>query len=205
MVPFEHFLGTERALRVPRAVGRDLGGSRSFQAVLLQMRSDLLTSWARRVQIFLSVTLDLRRAVLPCLSFVAKLFEPVAEFGLVNGRRVLLALVELLGLNRTRLAVLGLGEIEENHVGVKLRCRVSVNGAGAVVLELGGDPLPCGLGGVVSAYASLYKAFQFVQGNADARGVSLADPFVATYKRSERDAFGGAEGCIPAGAVTPSS
>jgi hypothetical protein len=45
-VAFQHLFRAEGALRVPRLVGRDLGGARSLQAVLLQMRFDLLAARA---------------------------------------------------------------------------------------------------------------------------------------------------------------
>ena len=106
-----------------------------------------------------------------------------------------------LRLNRARLAIVALGNIENNRVCVQLWRDIAIDRASCVVLKLGGDKLACGLGWVIAADARLRVVFELVKGNADAFPVCFADTLIAADKRGERDRFGRGKGRIPAGAV----
>ena len=61
------------------------------------------------------------------------------------------------------LSVLALGHIEDDGVGMELRRGVAVYRPGGVMLELRGDELPGGLGGMVAADAGLRVPLQLVR------------------------------------------
>ncbi len=72
---------------------------------------------------------------------------------------------------------------------VELRRGVAVHRAGGVMLELRGDELPGGLGGMVAADAGLRVPLQLVQGDVDGFAVRLPHPVIAADQRSQRNGF----------------
>src|SRR6202140_4866859 len=78
---------------------------------------------------------------------------------------------------------------------------IAIDRAGGIVLKLGGDKFPCGLGRMIAADAGLRVVFQLVEGNANALSVRFADTLIPSDKGSERDGLGGGKGRIPAGSM----
>ena len=108
---------------------------------------------------------------------------------------------EALRLDGARLAVVALGHVENDRVGVQLWRDIAIDRAGGIVLKLGGDKFARGLGRMIAADAGLRVVFQLVEGNADALPVRFADTLIAADKRGERDGFGRGKGRIPTGSV----
>src|SRR6202167_496468 len=105
-------------LAVAGRVRSDLGSFLPRAARAFEIFTNLLASRAGCVEIFLCVSLDLRSTAPPCLNFVTKLAEPVGQLGLIDGRGKLLRGEEALRLNRARLAIVALGDIENDCVCV---------------------------------------------------------------------------------------
>jgi hypothetical protein len=103
------------------------------------------------------------------------LAKPVGQLRLIDGGGKLLRGEEALRLDGAGLAVVALGDIEDDGVGMELRRNVAIDRAGGVVLELGGDEFGRGLGRMVAADAGLRVVFELLQGNADALAVRFAD------------------------------
>ena len=70
-VPLQYLFRAMDLLLVPRAMGSNLCRARAFSSNLLQVTLDLFSPWARCVQIFLRVALDLRLAVLAAFDLIA--------------------------------------------------------------------------------------------------------------------------------------
>ena len=85
----------------------------------------------------------------------------------------------LCGWMRARLAVVALGNVENDRVCVQLRGDIAIDGAGGIVLKLGGDKPARGLGRMIAADAGLRVVFELVEGNADALPVRFADTLIA--------------------------
>src|ERR1700693_6571665 len=126
-------------LAVTGRVRSDLGSFLPRAARAFEVFTNLLAPGARCVEIFLCVSLDLRSTAPPCRNFVTKLSEAVRQLGLIDGRGKLLGGEEALRLNRARLAIVALGDIENDRVCVQLWRDVAIDGTGGIVLELGGD------------------------------------------------------------------
>jgi hypothetical protein len=88
-------------------------------------------------------------------------------------------------LQAARLTVLSLGHVEDDGMGMKLRCRVAIDGTRGIVLELSGGEFSCSLGGAVASDPRLGVPLKFRQGGCHRLPVGLADPVVATYQRSQ--------------------
>ena len=99
------------------------------------------------------------------------------------------------------LAVVALGHIEDDRVGMKLRRNVTIDRAGGVVFKLGGDEFGRRLGRMVSADASLRVVFELLQGDANALAVGRTHIVVAADKRGKRDGFGRGKRRIPTGSM----
>src|SRR6202049_2358362 len=82
---------------------------------------------------------------------------------------------------------------------MKLWSNIAIDRAGCIVLKLGGDKFPSGLGRMIAADAGLRIVFQLVEGNANAVSVRFADTLISADKGSERDGLGGGKGRIPPG------
>ena len=108
---------------------------------------------------------------------------------------------EALRLDGARLAIVALGDVENDRVCVQLWRDIAIDRAGCIVLKLGGDKLARGLGRMIAADAGLRVVFELVEGNADALPVRFADTLIAADKRGERDGFGRGKGRIPPGSV----
>src|SRR5580698_4508872 len=166
-------------LAVTGRVRSDLGRFLPRAARAFEVFTNLLASGAGCVEIFLCVSVNLRGAAPPCRNFVTKLAEAVHQLGLIDRRRKLLGGEETLRLNRARLAVVALGDVENHRVCVKLWRDIAIDRTGGVVLKLGGDKFASGLGRMIAADAGLRVVFELVEGNADALPVGLTDTLIA--------------------------
>ena len=86
----------------------------------------------------------------------------VGQLGLIDGRGKLLRGEEALRLDGARLAVVALGDVENDGVGVQLRRDIAIDRAGGIMLELGGDKLARGFGRMIAADAGLRVVFELV-------------------------------------------
>ena len=120
---------------------------------------------------------------------------------MIDGRGELLRREEALRLDGAGLAVVALGHIEDDGMGMELWRNIAIDRAGRIVLELGGDELARGFGRMIPADAGLRVVFELVEGDADALAMRFADTVVAADKRGERDRFGRGKGRIPPGPV----
>src|SRR6202020_418043 len=68
-----------------------------------------------------------------------------------------------------------LGHVEDNNVCMKLWRDIAIDRAGRIVLKLGGDKFPCGLGRMIAADAGLRIVFQLVEAQ-QGRGTGLTGP-----------------------------
>ena len=120
---------------------------------------------------------------------------------MIDGRGELLRSEKALRLDGTGLAVLALGHIEDDGMGMELWRDIAIHRASRVVLELGGDEFARGLGRMIAADAGLRVVFELFKGDADALTVRFADALIAADKRGERDGLGSGKGRIPPGPV----
>jgi hypothetical protein len=67
-------------------------------------------------------------------------------------------------------------------MGMELRCSVSVNRAGGVMLEGSGYKLPGSFGRMIASNAGLCVVLQLILRKRDSFPVGLAHLFIATYK-----------------------
>src|SRR5580658_4528542 len=161
----------------------DFGSLFSRAAGAFEVIANLLAAGTGCVEVFLRVSLDLWGAASPGRDFVTEVAEFVSQLGLVDGRGELLRGKEALRLNGARLAVVPLGDIENDRVGVQLRSDIAVDRAGCVVLELGGDKPARRFGRMVSADAGLCVVFELIEGNPNALPVRFADTLIAADQR----------------------
>src|SRR5208282_5235810 len=186
---------------VPRRVRSDLGSFFPRAARAFQVLTNLLAPRTGSVEVFLRVSLDLRRTAPPGGDFVTELAQTVGQLGLIDGRGELLRGEETLRLDGARLAVVAFGDVENNCVCVELRRDIAIDRAGGIVLKLGGYKPACSLGRMITADAGLRVLFKLIESHADALPVRIANTLIAADKRSERDRFGGGKGRIPASPV----
>ena len=184
---------------------RDLGSFLPGTACAFEVLTNLLAARTGGVEIFLCVSLNLRGAAPPGRNLVTELAQSVGQLGLIDGRGKLLRGEEALRLDGARLAVVALGDVENDRVGMQLWRDIAIDRAGRIVLKLGGDKLARGLGRMIAADAGLRVVFELVERNADALPMSFANAFIAADKRGERDRFGRGECRIPARLGAPSS
>src|SRR5882724_5375674 len=104
------------------------------------MLFNLSAARTRRFQVLGAVSLDFRLAALAAFYFVPQFLETSCKFRPINGCRVLLRLVKFPWLQRPRVSIRSLSDIEENDMRVKLRCCVAVHRTRAVVLKLSCGP-----------------------------------------------------------------
>jgi len=147
----QHFVRRQECFFVAGVVGRNLRGLRAAEAAVRKGFLDLLTPWAGRVKIFLRVSLDLRRAALARLDFVAEIAEPVHQLRLIHGSRVALRSKEAALLKRAHLAILTFGHIEDDGVRMELWSCIPIDRPRRIVLERGGDKLASHFRGLIAA------------------------------------------------------
>src|SRR5882724_1559545 len=126
---------------------------------------NLSASWTRRLQILGTVSLNFRLAALAPFYFVPHLPETCCKFRPINGCRVLLRFVEFSWLQRSRVSISGLRDVEENDMRVKLRRCVAIHRTRAVVFKLSCNPFAGSLGGKITSQPCLDKALHLAQGN----------------------------------------
>src|ERR1700677_278 len=170
-------------------MGSNLCRSCAFSSNLLQVPLDLFSSWTGRIQIFLRIALDFQLTVLTALDLVTESLQTNRKVRTINTGRVLLRLEKAALLQRSRLAILTRGQIENDGMGMKLRRSVAIHRAGSVMLEGGGNELAGRLGRVDIADTRLRIPFQFTKRYADTLTVRHTHAFIATDKRGERDGF----------------
>src|SRR5437660_11480146 len=98
-------------------------------------------------------------------------------------------------------AVFGLCEIEEDDMRVQLRCGITVDRPGAVVLEFCGHPFAGCFCGKIPADARLDIPFQFIECNANAFSMSFSVSFISAHEINQRHALRCRKRCIPSRAV----
>ena len=179
----------------------DLCGLLPGAACALQILANLLAARAGCVEVLLRVAFDFRRAAAANGDLVTELAKPVSQLRLIDGGGKLLRCEEALRLDGAGLAVVALGDIEDDGVGMELRRNVTIDRAGGVVLEFGGDEFGRRFGRMVAADAGLRVHFKLLQGDANALAVGHADVLIAANERGERDGFGRGKCRIPTGAV----
>ncbi len=163
----------------------DLRGLRPFVAELFKVLAYLLAARAGGIQIFLRVALDFGSAAASGFDLVAESAKPVHQLRLINGSGELLAVEESLRLESAKTAVLALGHIEDNDVGMKLRRSVAIHGPRRVMLEFRRDKLAGCFGRMIAADAGLRVPLQLVQGGVDGFTVGLAHAVITADKRGK--------------------
>src|SRR5437879_6541111 len=98
-------------------------------------------------------------------------------------------------------AVFGLRKIEEDDMRVQLRCGITVDRPGAVVLEFRCYPFARCFCGKIPADARLDIPLQFVECNANAFSMCLPYSFISAHKGSQRYALRCRKRRIPSRAV----
>ena len=186
---------------VARGVRGDLGRLLPGAAGALQILANLLAARAGCVQILLRVALDFRRAAAANGDLVAKLAKPVSQLRLIDGRGELLRCEKALRLDCAGLAVLALGDIEDDGMGMELRRNITIDRAGGVVLELRGNELGRGFRRMVPADACLRVMFKLLKRDLHALSMGHANTVIAAHQRGERDGFGCGKRRIPPGAM----
>src|SRR5438552_16335352 len=86
-------------------------------------------------------------------------------------------------------AVFGLRKIEEDDMRVQLRCGITVDRPGAVVLEFRSYPFARCFCGKIPADARLDIPLQFIECNANAFSMCLPYSFISAHKGSQRYAL----------------
>ena len=145
---------------VARGVRGDLGRLFSGAPGPLQILTNLLAARAGCVKVLLRVALDFRSAAAANGDLVTELAKPVSQLRLIDGGGKLLRCEKALRLDGAGLAVVALGDIEDDGMGMKLRRNVTIDRAGGVMLEFGSNEFGRGFGRMVSANAGLRVAFQ---------------------------------------------
>src|SRR5882724_9909049 len=149
-------------LAVTGRVRGDLGSFLPGAACAFEVLTNLLAPWTGWVEVFLRVALNLWRAAPARRDFVTKLAQFVSQLGLIDGRGELLRGEEALRLDRARLAIGPLGDVENDRVGMQLRRDIAIDRAGGIVLEFGGDKSARSFGRMIAADASLRVVFELV-------------------------------------------
>ncbi len=106
--------------------------------------------------------------MLTTLYLVAETLQPHGEFGAVHTCRIVLRLKETTLLQRARLAILALCDVEDHSMGMKLRGCVPINRTRGVMLEGCRYKFAGRLRRMNIADASLRIVLQFMQRNANA-------------------------------------
>src|SRR5271157_2157729 len=174
-----HFFVADIDLGVPRSVGGDFCGFGPSDTLLVQVLFDLLPAWAAGFQILLGVALNLRCSVWALLNFITQLFQAQRQFCSINGSCILLRAIQLMRLQCAGIAVFSLGDIEDDHMGVKLGRGISIHGTATVMLKFRSDPFASCFGLMVPANACLNVSLQLVKRHADRLAVCHAHAFIS--------------------------
>ena len=164
----------------------DLRRSRTPPPLLFEPLDDLLPPRTRCLHVLTRVAFDLRLSVCPALDLVAEFLQPYRKLRTVHRRRELLHFVKLLRLQRARLPLGRLRDIEDHRVPVQLRRGVPIDGPAAVVLELGHRSRARRLRRSVAVDPRLGTLFHLVESHAHALPVRIADPVIAANQGRDR-------------------
>src|SRR5271157_4038418 len=177
-------------LTVTGRVRSDLGSFFPRAARAFEVFTNLLASGTGCVEIFLCVSLDLRSTAPPCRNFVTELSEAVSQLGLIDRRGKLLGGEKALRLDCARLAVVALGDVENDRVSMQLWRDIPIDRTRCIVLKLGGYKFASRLGRMIAADAGLRVVFELVEGHADAFPVGFTDTLIAADEGGQRHGFG---------------
>jgi hypothetical protein len=186
---------------VARVVSGDLCRRCSVDALLAEMFFDLFPTRAGCFQIFLSVAFDLGLSMLTALDFIAQPFKPQSQLGTVNGSCAPLRSKEFMWLQGSRLAVVALGHIEDDGMGMQLRDGIPIDRPCCVVLEGCGCEFACRFRRVNIADASLRVLFQFSKCNTHTLAMCFPHAVITSYKCGNRNLLRCGKGRIPSGAM----
>jgi len=186
-VRVKNLCGGEILFAVAGRVRCNLRSLGTGPACLFELFSYLPGAWARSSKILLGVAFDLGRSALSALDLVTEIAQPIHQLRLVDGGGELLRLKEAVLLKSARSTVRALGYVEDDGMGVKLRCGVTGDGPRRVVLELGGNEFTGRFSRMVAADPRLGVSLKLVQGFGDSDAVRLPDLLIAAYKSRKRD------------------
>src|ERR1700720_4548268 len=127
----------------------------AMAARAFEVLTNLLAARTGCVEVFLPIPFDPGRPPPARRNLVSELAQFVGEFGLINGGGELLRGEDALRLDGARLAVVALGDLENNRMRVQLGRDIAVDWAGCIVLKLGGYKFASGLGRMIAADAGL--------------------------------------------------
>ena len=179
----------------------NLGSLPSTAAGTLHILTNLLTPRAGSVEVFLGIALDLWRSASANGDFIAEILQAVSEFGLIDGGRELLRSEKALRLDRPRLTILALGQIENDRMGMELWRNIPIHWTSCIVLEFGGDEFARSLWRMVPADAGLRIVLELFKGCGDALSVRLTHTIIASHKSRQRNRLWGGKGSVPSGPV----
>ena len=114
----QNLLRRMQFLVVPRSMRCDLSCACAIPPYLLQMFFDLLAARTRRVKILLGIAFDLWLSVLAGLDLVSQPLKPDGKLRTIHTRHIMLGLEEASLLECAGLAVLALGDIEDDSMSV---------------------------------------------------------------------------------------
>src|ERR1019366_9238622 len=98
-------------------------------------------------------------------------------------------------------AVLPLGHVEDHGMGMKLRCRVTIDRPRGIVLESGCDEFSGRLRGVHIADPRLRVPLKFLKRCANTLAMGFPHPVIAAHKRGERHRLRRRERGVPPGTM----
>src|ERR1700722_1165317 len=146
------------------------------------MLFNLSPSWARRFQVLGAVSLDFWLPTLASFYFVAQFLQTYCKFRPIDGRPILLRFVQFPRLQRSRVTIRSLRDVEEHDMRMKLRRCIAIHRAGAVVLKLGRNPFASSLGGKITPQPCLDETLHFAQCDRNTVSVGITDTLVAANK-----------------------
>src|ERR1700739_4611106 len=156
------------SLPVTGWVRGNLGSLPSTAAGTYHIFTNLLTPRTGSVEVFLGIALDLWRSTSANGDFIAEILQLVSEFGLIDGGRELLRSEKALRLDRPRLTILALGQIEYDRMGMELWRNIAIHWTSCIVLEFRGDEFARSLWRAVPANAGLRIVLELFKGSGDA-------------------------------------
>src|SRR6516162_1854831 len=109
---------------------------------------NLFPSWTGRLQILFGVATHFRLPMLPAFEFIAQRLQPHCQFGPIDRSYVSLRNKEFVGLKAARRSVGLLSYVEDDGVGVELRCGIAINGTCSIVFKSSSNKLASRLGRV---------------------------------------------------------
>jgi hypothetical protein len=176
-----------------------LGSLLSTAACTLHILTNLLTPRAGSVEVFLGIALDLWRSASANGDFIAEILQAVREFGLIDGGRELLRSEKALRLDRPRLTILALGQIENDGMGMQLWRNIPIHWTSCIMLEFSSDEFARSLWRMVPSDAGLRIVLELFKGCGDALSVRLTHPIIASHESRQRNRLWGGKGSVPSG------